>query len=373
MVHYIGWYIGQKEDTAYSGNVPGKLKMRYVAKKLMQVKGNLRIFSLADKNVGTVYGEQKTSDNGMEIIYSGGYGSKGKLGKMFNSYLKLFQFINYLVFRTKKEDTIYLYHSYVYTNVAAMLKKIIKRKIILEVEEVYGYSAVGDRSWVTKEISNIKKMDAFMFVNEGIPKDLEIPADKYVVSYGVCDIPERTLERFDDGRIHIVYAGTVEKRKLGAITAVQVASLLPNNYHLHILGFGSKENLDYLNSEIEKVNMDDNTCFVSYEGYKTGAELSEFLFSCHIGLSSNVIRPNFANNSFPSKVITYMCHDLAIVLGYAKAFYDVEASRDWNFYMEQKPENIADAVKAATPVEVGHFHELINKMDNDLVSFILRN
>lgn len=374
MIHYIGWYIAESDDNDYSANVAGNLKMRYVAQRLIKVHKHIKIFSLANRNNSNLYCEHKKIDEkGMEIIYSGGCGDKNKISKIINPYLKLLQFIFYLVFRTKKDDTIYLYHSLLYTDAAANIKKIIKRKIILEIEEIYGYSVDEDKKFVFKEIQNIKRMDAFLFVNEGIPKSLGIPEDKYVVSYGVCDIPKRTSERFDDGKIHVIYAGAIDKRKLGALTAAKTARFLPENYHLHIIGSGTEENVEILKSEINEINSVNNCCTVSYDGYKTGKELNDFLFKCHIGLSSNVMRANFANNSFPSKVITYMCHDLAIVLGYAKAFYDVDAAKDWNFYMELEPEAIANAVKAAQIVEVGHFHDVINKMDEELITFIQRH
>ena len=279
------------------------------------------------------------------------------------------QFILYIILKVKKTDTIILYHSVAFTNILAKLKKIFNRKVIIEVEEIYGYSATEDKPWVDKEIDGIKKMDLFIFVNEGIPKKLEINKEKYVVSYGVCDIPENHSQRFDDGKIHIVYAGTIEQRKQGALTAVETSRFLPDNYFMHIIGFGSNENIEFLKQKINDVN---NSCGyrkVEYNGYYTGDELDDFLFKCHIGLSSNVMRPNFANNSFPSKVITYMCHDLSVVLGYAEAFYDVEISQKWSFYMNFEPQEIATAIANTVIAPKGYYTDLIVKMDKELKAF----
>ena len=283
--------------------------------------------------------------------------------------LKKLIFALLFIFKFRKDDTIVLYHSVAITNLVAKLKRVVKRKIIVEVEEVYGYSAVADRPWVDQEIHSIKQMDYYICVNDGIPRNLKLEDGKFVVSFGVGRIPMRTNDRFDDGKIHVVYAGTVEMKKLGAMTAVESARFFSGNYILHILGFGSGENMQKLQNRITEINEEAGCERVQYNGYKSGKELDDFLFSCHIGLSSNVMRPNFANNSFPSKVITYMCHDLAVVLGYAKAFYDVPMSKGWQFYHEHTPEAIAQAVGNVEIKPVGYYHPSIERMNNQLQSF----
>ena len=84
------------------------------------------------------------------------------------------------------------------------------------------------------------------------------------------------------------------------------------------------------------------------------------------------MRANFANNSFPSKVITYMCHDLSVVLGYAKAFYDVPIAKGWSFYMEHDPQKIAEAITKTQIAPKGQYIELVKEMDQELIDFIKR-
>lgn len=368
--HYIGWYISPLQEGEYTGNVPGKLKMRYVAKKVVEAGNQLSVLSIADRNDKILYGKKVTQQEGIRVIYTGGCRAKGKIGRIINSYLKKIQFSFYIIMKCKKEDTIILYHSVPYTKLLAKLKRFFNRKVICEVEEIYGYSAAGDKAWVTEEIEAIKKMDRFIFVNAGIPKSLCIEPEKYVVSYGVCDVPERKVERFNDKKIHVVYAGTVENRKLGAFTAVETARYLPEQYVVHIIGFGKQDAINILQDRIQEINQSDGShATVQYDGYKSGDELDQFLFKCHIGLSSNVMRPNFANNSFPSKVITYMCHDLSVVLGYAEAFYSVPEAQKWTFYMTHDPQTIAKSIACAPVVDEGYYKDDIGKMDSDLKDF----
>lgn len=370
-VYYIGWYISDEDKTKYSGNVPGNLKMHYVVDQLIECGLTPEIISFARRsgNDGLYCSTIKESQR-CKTTYLGGISGNGRIVQKLDFLLKRIIFVCKFIFKFKKEDTIVLYHSVAITNLVAKLKKIVKRKVVVEVEEVYGYSAVADRPWVNQEIKAIKQMDYHICVNDGIPNDLNLEEGKFVVNYGVGRIPLRTIERFNDGKIHVVYAGTIEMKKLGALTAVEAARHFPEEYLLHILGFGSDENMQILQKRIAEINMEAGCEKVQYNGCKFGKDLDDFLFSCHIGLSSNVMRPNFANNSFPSKVITYMCHDLSVVLGYAKAFYDVPMSKGWQFYFEHTPEAIAEAVANVDIKPVGYYHKSIINMNRQIQSFI---
>lgn len=369
-IHYIGWYIGENEFGRYTGNIPGMLKMRYVANMIKEAGLDVDIVSLASSKCFSFSHIIKQS-HGYSVKYPMSFGQKGKLGKLIDSYLKQIQFIYYVVFHVKKTDTILLYHSVAYTNLLRKLRRYLKRRVALEVEEVYGYSAQADRDWVNGELDGIKSMDYFLFVNSGIPRYLNIQKEDYVVSYGVGNMSSRTTERFNDGKIHIVYAGTIEQKKLGAFTAVDTARLLPDKYVMHILGFGKDDSIAVMNDKISENNTA-GKCKIIYEGYKTGKELDDFLFKCHIGISTNVMRPNFANNSFPSKVITYMCHDLTVVLGYADAFKDAPFVDGWTFYYDHTPESIAAAIENASLVNEGFYRPMIKQMNEDLKQFLVK-
>lgn len=46
-------------------------------------------------------------------------------------------------------------------------------------------------------------------------------------------------ERHKDNKVHVVYSGTLDPNKGGAMAAVGVAASLPSTYRVHILGFGN--------------------------------------------------------------------------------------------------------------------------------------
>lgn len=372
MIHYIGWYVDLDHDGVYYGNIPAKLKMRYVADKVLAAGKKLTVFSLANRSSKGIYFTKKhKATNGINIRYSAGFSQKGKIGKTLNSFIKKLEFVYYIIFKVKKQDTIILYHSVAYTKTLSFLKKFFNRKTVLEVEELYGFSAQGDDQKCLKtEFKSIKKMDYFILINDYMQSELGISADKYVSCYGVVSIPERKVNRKQDGKIHVVYAGTIEGRKMGAYTAAEVSQYLPSEYFVHILGFGKKENIDLLCKKIDEINSKRKEPVIKYEGFKQGSELDDFLHTCHIGLSPYVMRETFSNNSFPSKIFSYMCHDLTVVRGYAKAYENMDISKNWSVYYDQSPECIASAVRNAVITEQGAAKETLMKYDVKLINFI---
>ena len=133
-----------------------------------------------------------------------------------------------------------LYHSYPFTRLARRVKKFFERNIVIEVEEVYGYSALEDKPFIDDEIDAIKSMDKYIIVNDYIQTELGLPKDKCCVSYGVININQK-IDKFDDEKTHVVYADTIERKKRGALTAVEASEFLPENYRMHVAGFGKKE------------------------------------------------------------------------------------------------------------------------------------
>lgn len=370
--YYICWYIADEDKDTIRGNVTGVLKMKYILDQMQASGISPYVVSLAQQVKRGFFRPKRKNvfGGGVPLMYLAGFNGLGRLGRIINNIIKLVELFFFLVFSVKKSDKIILYHNYPQTRFVAFIKRLISAEVIIEAEELYGYSPAADRPWVEKEIKAVKRMDAFICVNEAMPRMLGLPEGKYVVNYGAGVIPARTVERINDGKIHVVYAGTIEAYKQGASTAVEAARYLADNYVMHIIGFGGAKQIQLLKQKIDEVNKTLHRQAVVFDGCLSGKELDDYLFGCHIGLSSNVMRPNFANNSFPSKVITYMCHDLSVVLGYAEAFYDVPMSEGWTFYHEFTPNKIAEAIMSAQVVPEGYYHDRIHDMNKALQQFL---
>ena len=135
-VHYIGWYITPKDWGTYKCAIPGMMKMRYVADQIQKAGADLHILSLVEKQTKGVYGGYNTEYEGKHIHYMGGGGIPNPITSRLNSIIKHLSFIFYILFKTSKKDLIVLYHSYYYTKLLAKLQRIVKRDIVIEVEEI---------------------------------------------------------------------------------------------------------------------------------------------------------------------------------------------------------------------------------------------
>ena len=367
-VYYIGYYVEDEYDDSFFSVLSGKLKVKYVYDKLNECGYDTKIISLCHK-------EKKVKikkNNNIKYFYS--IPKKNRLFKIVNINLVKLQLMLWYLFKTGKNDTIVLYHSYIFTRFFDFLRKLKKIPMILEVEEVYGFSASGRLPYLEKELSYIKSYDKAILVNDYLPKELDFLEKSYAVSYGVCNFAApSSAAGFNDGKIHALYAGTLQPNKAGALSAVKAAEFLPDNFVVDVFGYGHEECIKQLTEEVDRINNQAGTEKVRYMGFKESNALQEIMGMYDIGLSTNIIDPDFANNTFPSKIITYMSHGLSIVSGYAEAFDGIELSENWSFFYEYTPEAIAEAIINYKPCTKEENLKILKKIDNNLGEWLKEN
>lgn len=256
------------------------------------------------------------------------------LKKAISVFYTRHQFKRYVMKNMGPEDTVMVYHSVPYARFIARAKKKLGFRLVLEVEEIYA-DVSGKSSDRKKEYVAFGAADAYIFPTELLNEKLNTKNKPHTVIYGTYKVePDRGV-RFNDGKTHVIYAGTLDPRK-GGIAAVSAAEHLDENYHLHILGFGSDEHKKKLQAEIERISKFAK-CTVTYDGLLTGEEYISFLQSCHIGLSTQAPDATFNDTSFPSKILSYMSNGLRVVsiripaierskIGDAVCFYDKQTS-----------------------------------------------
>ena len=201
-------------------------------------------------------------------------------------------------------------------------------------------------------------------------KDKVNPDNKpFTVNYGVFS-PEKRLEPlFNDGKIHCVYAGTLDPRKGGAAAAAS-ALFLNGNYHIHILGFGNekekKEMLDIIDDISKKTE-----ARITYDGLLSGDEFTSFIQSCDIGFSTQNPDAAFNSTSFPSKILTYMVNGLRVVSIRIPAIEKSAVGKFMYYYDEQTPENIANAVKSIDLADGYDSRKELERIDREFVENIV--
>lgn len=267
----------------------------------------------------------------------------------------------YLMFGMKKEETLISYHSLRVTKIVAFVHRFKKFRWILETEEIYSDVIKGSAAARVAETKSIMAADAYIFPTGLLNSELNKIGKPYVIIHGTYKAEPEVAEKPADGKIHVVYAGTFDPRKGGGLAAA-AAEYLPYNYHVHILGFGSEDEIRMMKDKIEEVNAKSEAT-VTYDGLLSGAEYTKFLQSCDIGLSTQNPDAAFNATSFPSKILSYMANGLRVVTIRIPAISESGVSSSVYYYDTQTPQNIAEAIKSIDLDDDYDGRKIISELD----------
>lgn len=289
------------------------------------------------------------------------FGARTPLGRRLRYYFSMLMLIVYLSRYVKSKETIIVYHSislYYPIKLLCILKKIY---LILEVEEIYQDVQGVSRSERKNEFRFFDLADAYIFPTILLNEKLNTANKPFSIIHGTYQVEEDRNCTFDDGKIHVVYAGTFDPRKGGALAAA-AAAYLPKNYHVHIIGFGSKDDTSMLLKKIDDISKITKAT-ITYDGLLSGEEYIQFLQKCDIGLSTQIPEAAYNESSFPSKILSYMANGLRVVSIRIKAIEMSAIGNSVSYYNEQSPKAIAEAIMAVDINEPYDSRELIKTLD----------
>lgn len=296
------------------------------------IEDNIKFFKAETRNI-----------NGITYKYFASIGGNNLLIKFFKYLWHRLILLFYLLANVKNTDTIIAYHSLSYKYILILARKIRKFKLIYEVEELYS-DVIEKRNFNSRnlEIKMVSNADAYIFPTEMLNAKINVHNKPNVIIYGSYAIGKTNTVKFNDGKIHVVYAGTFDVRKGGAAAAAAAAHL-PSNYHIHICGFGSPEDTKNIINIINEVSARSRAS-VSFDGLKRGGEYINFLQSCDIGLSTQDPFAKFNGTSFPSKILSYMGNGLSVVSIDIPAIRGSRIGQYISFYQTQDAKSIAKAI-----------------------------
>lgn len=317
-------------------------KGKYVASALASCSSEVEIVSLAyptkDSQDEVYY---QVSENVICHLFKGKY-SNNRIIRYLNHKLYDKKIRKYLKQNVKKDDIIVVYHSLANMKLVKYIKKNITDKIVYEVEEIYG-DVINDEKAKIKELKAFKNASSYIFSNDYLNSIINTKQLPYVTCYGTYEIPTLYKESFNDNLIHCLYAGTLAQNK-GALNAINVAKYLPNNYLIHILGFGSEKDIADIKNAVNEVNNSYGTTKVIYEGLKLNEEYLKFIQKCQIGLCTQNIDAAFNTTSFPSKILSYMSNGLEVVGVNIAAIKNSKVGQYIQFYNVPDEKEIANAI-----------------------------
>ena len=345
---YICFYSTESDqDLCLSTSPAGINKGTYVAKLLHETGHSVEIISPAWSKCGRwKYWKARTVSLEQDITLHqlATFGVGNRLFTPLQWLHSLVQLFFYLLFYTQKGETVFIYHSYYLSLPVLLAKQIKKFHLVLEVEEIYQDVLRLPAVVCHLEKKVIRIADGYILSTKALQKEVNPENRPMVVINGTyAEEPDRGAAPFDDGKIHCVYAGTLDLTKGGAPAAADAAAFLPERYHLHILGFGTGRERQALLQKIRTVQ-ERCRCTLTFDGLMQGEEYIRFLQRCQIGLSTQIPDAKYAATSFPSKILVYMANGLRVVSVRIPVVEQSDVSDLIDFYDTQTPEKIAEAI-----------------------------
>lgn len=314
-IKYISFFDTQDSQVKRNYVTSAANKIEYIAKTIASLGKNVEIISMSqvqEDRFRLYPSERKKLVEGVFVNLPFSWGGNQRLIRELKIVWHLVFMLLYLIFNCRKSDTVIVYHSLGYFDVIRWAKKICKFKLILEVEEIYSDVSQMSPYWRNLEFKMFGIADAFILSNDLLNDKINRKYKPSVVIYGTYQVELQRVDKFKDGKIHVVYAGTFDPNKGGVQSAISAVEFLPANYHMHICGFGSEKVVQQIKDQINLIQ-NRSKAIVTYDGLKKGEDFIEFLQKCHIGLSTQRPEGKYNDTSFPSKILTYMANGLSVV------------------------------------------------------------
>ena len=346
MLYYLGTYRTEaiSHRKAY-GSMAEDAKMAYIASALKKLHLKIKIISVVSSQTSGFHRRfsQVVDDMETDIFLESFDCNKAVISK-FSALQRLVTLFFFLLFNLRKGDTLLVYNTQLFSTPVRLAKSIKGFKMILEVEELFYMDSQrpADIRRRALEEKLIRAADGYIFASKLLVRHLA--SDKpCAVVYGGYSIPEKLVDRFNDGNIHVVYAGGIDSLRRVDI-AVAAFKLLPENYRLHILGQGSSQALSELGMYIQDTNSFAGFEKVRYEGCLSGQEYDSFLQSCHIGLNMQMIGSSIEDFAYPSKISSYLSRGLNVVSGKLVSIVNSPFVEGITFFCDNTPAAVAKAI-----------------------------
>lgn len=343
MICYIAFMtIDEIVDQKLDVSPAGDMKSHYVSDVLTRIQKSVQIISMAETSAKKGFFPSVTIEhkNHSKLIVFWGFGKRNGIFRFLHRKLRCLQLIRYLFSLTPKDIVVY-YHSLGLDQTVRLMKRVIGFQLIEEVEEIYS-DVTGKKSARQREIEHMQCADAYIFPTELLNQTINQESKPYLIIHGTYRAEESRECVNNDNLIHVLYAGTLDPRKGGAAAAA-AAAFLPVGYCVHILGFGTKQEIESIKEIVQK-NNSKNHAKVTYDGVLTGEDYTRFVQSCDIGLSTQNPDAEFNATSFPSKILSYLANGLHVVSIRIPAIEKSKVGDLLFYYEEQTPQDIASAI-----------------------------
>ena len=327
------------------GNSPAAdTKTDYVVSVLNRLGYGVDIISRAPSSESFFLPASVENIEGNTLRFFFSFGRTSSFLRIINRWWMELQFFIWCLINLKKGEQVIVYHSLGYDSAFLKLRKLKSIKIIGDIEEIYQDVCKQTADRCRNEYKFIEACEKYIFPTHLLDKKINKQHKPSLLIHGVYAAENIAEKKFADGKIHVVYGGTLDPNKGGAAAAAAAAAYLPKNYHVHICGFGNPSQIKEIVAEVQARS----EALVTFEGELKGDNYKRFIQKCHIGLSTQNPDAAFNSTSFPSKVLVYLSNGLKVVSINIPAISQSAVADNLFFYDEQTPEKIAEAIIMAS-------------------------
>ncbi|WP_188049989.1 hypothetical protein [Flavobacterium sp. GP15] len=347
-IYYVGFYSKADNPNKFRIFPATNTKMDYIVSAVKEAGFKISIFALGEAQT-TKWSFFKRKlikiDEHEKITYVSTFGAFVSINKFLSRLWLLLQLFFFLSFEVKKSSTVIYYHSFATLGVVRLSKFFNNYRLVYEVEEIFQAAWQGTDKKIKNEINSLKNADAYIFVNDLFASKCGFTEKPSVVCYGDYRIINTNKPIYKSNEvINIVYAGVIGTSDSDVYLAINTMNFLPNNYVLHLLGYGTA--VDIVEMELTIKGMNDFFGFVKilFHGRLSGNEYTNFLRNCQIGLSTRVLQNKYSDYTFPSKVLVYLCNNLVTVSSPISCITQSKIASNIFFYELSTPESVCKKI-----------------------------
>ena len=367
-IKYIGFYDLPNSKCKRVSALSAINKMDYICNSINNVGFQVHLISPSwmDDSIKN-FKIQKTStiqlNDNKKLTLVSSFGTSNKFTRIVKIIYSLLWLFFWLVKSVKRDEKIIVYHSPWISLPIILAKKLKRFKLILEVEEIYSDVTSLHPYFDKLEKKIFQIADSFLFSSDLLVSKIG-DCKKNIIIYGNYNVNEVLAHPINDNKIHLLYAGIIDKVKAGAFNAVESALYLNEDYVLHIIGFGDVKTLLIRINEINKISK----CKIIFDGTLSGSDYIKYCQKCHIGLSTQKMDGKYLETSFPSKILSYMGLGLRVVSCGVECVMDSKIGNDIVFYYKDTTQAIAEAIKKINITTPNNNINIIKKLDREFIS-----
>lgn len=361
-IKYFSYYGCADPRFGRSNSPAADSKIDYIIDALNRCGYGVDLISHAPSS-STHYVPGSVTAKGINTVrYFASYGGKWIVTRKLNSLILRLRFFLWCLCHLKKGEQVLVYHSLGYDAAFVKLARWRQIRIVGEIEEIYQDVHAQRKAYAVGEYKFFGACSKYLFPTSLLNDKLNASGKPSVVVHGVYATEPIVEEKYDDGRVHVVYGGTLDPNKGGAAAAA-AAAYLPKHFHVHICGFGDPTQIKAAIAEVSARA----EATVTFEGELKGDDYKHFIQKCHIGLSTQNPDAAFNATSFPSKILVYLSNGLKVVTIDIPAIRKSGVADSVFFYHEQTPKMIAAAIEDAAKKE-GLGSDVLKNLDRAFVN-----